>query len=125
MTVRREDNMGTAKSRGDGRKRVNQPVVSVDDAGATYSGEWVLMKVTDFDENKNPARGYILAHSPSRSRITKAFGREPLNSLDPTSADHRPYYVFKAYPNAHTATRLDDLLARLAHEGVEDVPRLW
>jgi len=36
-----------------------------------YSGEWVLVEETAWDEYKNPTRGEVIAHSSNRAALVK------------------------------------------------------
>lgn len=68
---------------------------SFDEAIALYYREWVLMRITAFDEHRRPARGLIITHSPDRAAISEVFKKQPPTAKD---APYQPYYVFKAYP---------------------------
>ena len=75
--------------------------MSVNEAIARFRGEWVLMKVTEYDEDHWPSRGYVIAHSPDREEINAAI---PLRSQEVISpeAPRQPHYVFLAYPRARS-----------------------
>lgn len=85
-----------------------------DEAIALHYGEWVLMKVTAHNEYAEPARGYVLAHSPRRRDISEALGKEPLRSELPPGAPL--YYIFKAYPRVHVGETFDQAAARFAQQ---------
>jgi hypothetical protein len=51
--------------------------MSVDEAIARFTGEWVLMQVTRFDEVQIPCEGVILTHSPRREDISSVLARQP------------------------------------------------
>jgi hypothetical protein len=75
--------------------------LSLDEAIALYHGEWVLMKITAFDQHRSPARGIVLAHSSSRDRISDALCNEPSRAGWSPETPRQPYYTFKAFPRAH------------------------
>src|SRR5262249_50521995 len=99
-------------------------LMSVNEAIARFRGEWVLLKVTEYDEDYWPSRGYMIAHSPDRDAISEAI---PLRSQEPTMPDapRQPYYVFLAYPRVRSgpehraamAQFTSDLLTAFASHG--------
>ena len=46
-------------------------IVTLDEAAATYEGEWVLMRVTGSDPETCAPIGEVLLHHPSRREISK------------------------------------------------------
>jgi hypothetical protein len=76
--------------------------MSVNEAIARFRGEWVLMKVTEYDEDHWPSRGYVIAHSPEREGISEALRHEPPRGTLPPEAPRLMYYVFLAYPRARS-----------------------
>ena len=72
--------------------------LTVDETIARYRGDWILMKVTGFDEDGWPGQGYVLAHSPRRGDISKALTKEPPRAERSPDAPYDPYYIFKAFP---------------------------
>ncbi len=42
-----------------------------------FKDEWLLFEVQETDELKNPVRGKLLAHSPSRAAIYEFLGKNP------------------------------------------------
>jgi hypothetical protein len=85
-----------------------------DEAIARFYGEWILMKVTGFDEYHEPARGYVITHSPRRRDISDALGQEPPRSELPPGSP--PYYIFKAFPSVHVDESYEAAAARFAQE---------
>ena len=71
---------------------------TVDETIALYRDEWILMKVSGFDEDGWPERGLVLAHSPHRGDISKALAKEPPRSERPPDAPYEPYYIYNAFP---------------------------
>lgn len=58
-----------------------------------HPDQWILMRVTAQTEDRMPARGLILAHSPSRGIISEAVA-EHMPARE--SESHQPLYVFRA-----------------------------
>src|SRR5205823_5649066 len=54
----------------------NAVVLSIDEIDERCDGEWVLVRVTGFDQNQRPSLGQVIEHSPSREVISAAFARE-------------------------------------------------
>jgi hypothetical protein len=77
----------------------NRPY-SVDEVIALYPKEWILMRVTEHDDEGWPSRGYVLAHSMSRDDISDVFQREPARADMPLEVRHQPYYIFRAFPRS-------------------------
>src|SRR5262245_35683730 len=92
-------------------------LMSVKEAIARFRGEWVLMKVTEYDEDHWPSDGYVIAHSLDRGEISEAVSREPPRHTLPPGAPRLMYYVFLAYPRARS-------LAESQAMGGDDEPRL-
>ena len=82
-----------------------------DEAIALYYGEWVLMKVLEFDEHFIPVRGLVIAHSPDRGAISEALKREPLRQPD---APYQPYYTFSAFPRVRPGETFEQAAERFA-----------
>jgi len=88
----REAQEATATAAGDAE------IIDVEEAIARYEGEWVLMHIMESDENWEPVRGVVLAHSRSRDDMSVVLARQPLRSTLPPDAPYRPYYTFNAFP---------------------------
>jgi hypothetical protein len=91
--------------------------MSVNEAIARFRGEWVLMKVTEYDEDHWPSQGYVVAHSSDRGKISEAVRREPPRGKLPPGAPRHMYYVFLAYPRARSLAEYKDM-------GGDDYPLL-
>jgi hypothetical protein len=76
-------------------------LMSVYEAIARFRGEWVLMKVTEYDEDRWPSHGYVIAHSRDRDEINEAIPWRSQETILP-DAPRQPYYVFLAYPRARS-----------------------
>jgi hypothetical protein len=84
---------------------------SFEEAIALYYGEWVLMKVLDFDEHFIPVRGRIIAHSRDRGALSEALKKEPPRQPD---APYQPYYPFAAFPRVRPGESLEQAAARFS-----------
>ncbi len=89
---------------------------SFEEAIALYYGEWVLFKILEFDEDWEPVRGLVVAHSPSRAAISEAFAREPPRSAIPADAPYQPYYTFNAFPRLRIGETLEEGKTRFAEQ---------
>ena len=85
--------------------------ISVDEAADLYPGEWILMKLTAYDENRLPAAGWILAHGKTRRSINKTFVKALEEDLNPAL----PYYIFQGYHYLRTGERWQEVLDKLAY----------
>jgi len=47
-------------------------ILTIEEICSRYPREWVLIADTESDEQWNPIRGEVLAHSPDRDEIDKA-----------------------------------------------------
>lgn len=74
------------------------PELSVEEVIACHRDEWILMRVTGFDEDGWPERGYLLAHSPRRGDVSEALAGDPLRSDATADAPNQPTYIFNAFP---------------------------
>lgn len=72
---------------------------------ARYYKEWVLYQVTEWDDDDRPVLGYLIAHSPSRSEISKALAKEPRRKPEDP---YRPYYSFFARPELRRGETLEE-----------------
>jgi hypothetical protein len=83
---------------------------SIDEMIARYPGEWIVMRVTEYDERHLPARGALIAHTSSRREAQRIWGDEIPRSKP---GDGR-LYLFDAYPRITTGEELRKSLAELA-----------
>ena len=84
----------------DGIAPEGPPVLTVNEIIARHRDEWILMRVTGFDAEGWPERGYLLAHSPRRGDISDALAKEPRRSDMAPDAPYQPTYVFNAFPRS-------------------------
>lgn len=87
------------------------PQLTVEQTIALHRGEWILMKVSAFDQEGWPERGYLLAHSPRRGDISRALRREPQREDRAEDAPYEPYYIFRAFPRTRTDPSAEMLAA--------------
>ena len=78
-----------------------------------YPREWILMRVTAFDEQQWPSHGHVLAHSPARAAITARLAEEPIPAV--LSPD-QPCYVFKANLRARSGPEFDAAMDTLVEQ---------
>jgi len=71
-------------------------VFSVAGANAQYAGEWILMRVTAFDERHDPFMGEVIAHAPERRQVAGALPPWPPSRETAAAQPGTPYYIFKA-----------------------------
>jgi hypothetical protein len=93
-------------------------LVSMDDVRTRYCGEWVLMRVTAFDQDNLATQGHVVAHG-SRKHVDTALAKVSLNTKEGTG---HPYYVFSAGPQARTG---EELRAALAEAAEKDAIGAW
>ena len=98
-----------------------QRELTVDEVTEIYRDEWILMKVSAFDERNFPWKGCILAHSPRRGDITAALSKEPPRTKRPPDARNQLYYVFRAFPRIRSGPEYErgmgELFAQLVQAG--------
>jgi hypothetical protein len=88
-------------------------LMTMNEAIARFHGEWVLMKVTEYDADHWPSKGYVIAHSPKREGISEALALEPPRGLLPPDAPRLRYYVFLAYPRVRSGPEYRAAAAKL------------
>lgn len=71
---------------------------SVDEVIGLHANEWILMRVTEYDEDKWPAKGIVVAHSPYREALPGALAADDLSDT---------HYVFKAVPHLRSGPDFD------------------
>jgi hypothetical protein len=77
-----------------------------------YPGQWILMRVTSWDERYYPERGYLLAHSDSRADVDKA----RLEAIRAPDSLPGTLSVFEAYPPIRSQDEWLAALERVADE---------
>ena len=81
--------------------RCLKEVLTVEEIADRYEGEWVLMRVTEYDEEGWPAKGLLLAHSPRQQDINLALEQRSDGEASPDQAPI-PYYSFIAGPTVRS-----------------------
>jgi hypothetical protein len=69
--------------------------LSIDEIIARHRGEWVLMRVTEDDEDGWPERGYLLEHAPTQAEVITSLERWVHLAND---GNRWPFYTFLAEP---------------------------
>ena len=88
-------------------------IVSVDEVNARYLDEWVIMRVTAYEEGSGwPAEGYVIAHDPSEKRCWDKY-RAAEEAGEPREATH---YIFVAAPKVRTYAEMLAAMAQLDAE---------
>jgi hypothetical protein len=94
--------------------------VTIDEAIAQFPGQWILMKVTAFDQHRIVSHGEILAHGSNRE-MSRALSK----ILPPPGSLSSPYYLFSASPRARNGTELRAALTGAAEEDGNGAWRQW
>lgn len=71
------------------------PILSIDEVIELYRDKWVLLRVTEFDERRQPVAGQVVAVSKTERGVC---GR--MAKLDAEVGGWAPgsYYIFNAFP---------------------------
>jgi hypothetical protein len=85
-------------------------ICSIDEVIARYPGEWIVMRLTEYDQRKLPARGVLIAHTRSRRAAQRIWGDE----IPRTRPGDGVLSLFDAYPRITTGEELRTSLAELA-----------
>lgn len=75
-------------------------IMSVAEAEKNFKGRWILMQVTEYDENGNPLAGEIIYTSRSRGKVSKTLAKQPPRHEQ--WFDAGPYYTFHAPPRGNS-----------------------
>jgi hypothetical protein len=94
-------------------------ILSLDEIALRFSGKWVLLQVTEFDRNRIPARGHVVAFGGQKRVHTRL---QRCLADDPGSG---PYYVFAAQDRVQTGDHLRQVLAEAARRGDVRAQRPW
>lgn len=95
--------------------------VSVDEAAILHDGQWILMKVTELDDNRLPFKGIVVAHDRSRAKIAERHIAE----ITPEREAGARYYVFEGVPYVRTGAQLQEAIKAARRAGVTDAWRRW
>jgi hypothetical protein len=80
-----------------------------DEANARFYGEWVLFQILEFDDEWEPVRGLVWAHSPKHEGIFPVLATRPKRTKEDP---YQPYYPFYAMPRSHLGETAEETLAR-------------
>jgi hypothetical protein len=79
--------------------------MSVDEVVARYDDEWILLRITEWDQDGWPSHGEVLAHSSDHDYIWDVTGKRP-----PDKASGEQHYIFQAHPTVRTGAEMMELL---------------
>jgi hypothetical protein len=86
---------------------------------ARYEGEWILVRVTEHDEDHWPAAGQILVHALRQQDVVRMLApREPWSTNSPT-APNQPLFMFRAVPGFTPGNDVDAILEQLPFDAPE------
>lgn len=97
------------------------PHMSFDEACAHFDGEWVVMQVTAFDQDRWPSYGYVIAHDRSHGKVYKRLEKAYFGPREPDTC----FYVFHAAPYCRTGDEVREALERAWQEGDQGAWRRW
>jgi hypothetical protein len=100
---------------------LSEPPSSLDEIIATYAGEWVLLRVTAFDEDRFPTHGHVLAHGSSQKRVVHKLVKFAGEDREDSGAE---YYLFSAFPRARPGEEVRQALREIDEEDYVD-PFRW
>ena len=78
---------------------------SVEDIVARHGNEWIMLRVTEFDEDQWPIKGVVVAHSPDREAISAALAADDA---------FQTHYVFQAVPHLRSGAEYDRVVKEFA-----------
>ena len=92
--------------------------LSFDEVIRCHLGQWVLLRVTAFDDSHIPSRGEVVAHGPEKRvrKVLESLGGDRWNP---------PYYIFCAYPRVRSGEALRAAIAEAARQGDAGARRPW
>ena len=87
-------------------------IVAIDDVENRYVDEWVIMRITAYNEDRWPSEGYLIAHHPTEDGCWDMFN-EAVAAGEPRLA---PHYIFVAGPTVRTGAEMLAAMAQLEAE---------
>jgi hypothetical protein len=87
--------------------------LSIAEIGERFDGEWVLIRITGYDDRRMPARGQLIAHGRSNRAVCGMIDRA---LADPVPPD-QPYYLFSAFKPLPPGTDLRTVWSEPLQEG--------
>jgi hypothetical protein len=102
------------------------PPVSMSDIIATYPDEWILLRVTAYDEDQIPSEGYVVGHWPATKASDRQISRVLEQVLSTPNKPEMSYYLFQACDRVRTGDELRRVLAAAAaDEGAASARWQW
>jgi hypothetical protein len=103
MTSHQESHSSIAQSDSDAESEI----LSIDEVTERYYGEWVLMLVTEHDEEHWPSHGKVIAHSHKQEDLNEPLRRLPKDPANGTGHETPIYYTFRAFPLVSSGPEYD------------------
>ena len=98
------------------------PTVTVNEATDLFPGEWILMRVSEFDEHHTVTRGEIVTHNRSHARVWATLGKR----LSPPPEKPKDlYYLFHGFRHLHTGEAFREAIANAERLGDTGVRPRW
>jgi hypothetical protein len=94
--------------------------VSIDEAIALFPGQWILMKVTTYDQDHCVSHGEVIAHGSNKT-VEKALSRLSAMGKSPPPS----YYLFSAVARLRTGADLRAALDDAANAEASGAWREW
>jgi hypothetical protein len=88
---------------------------------ARFEGEWILMRVTEHDEDHWPAAGHVISHAPGQADVIRALATRERPPTRSTARPNLPLYVFRAVPGIASGNDIDAILARSSFDTSESM----
>lgn len=88
-------------------------VLSVADICDRYPGQWILLRVTEEDEDSWPTAGRILIRAPRQQDVLDELEKQPAAARTPPGERAGPICLFCAYPDIVAGPEYEALLAEL------------
>jgi len=102
------------------------PPASMSDIIVTYPDEWILLRVTAYDEHRFPSEGYVVGHWPATKASDRQISRVLEQVLSTPDKPEMPYYLFQACDRVRSGDELRRVLAAAAAgEGAVGARRQW
>ena len=98
-----------------GDELLTKDTVSIDQAGDDYPDEWVLFRITAFDEKHVPSHGHVLAHSPSDDVLCQTL----VSLASQSEKMDAQYYIFYEGQLIHSGEEMRRAIMEAAEQGAE------
>lgn len=109
-----------SRSRGAPRERAHASVeiLTTDEIGKRYTGEWVLLRITAYNEYHTPIAGELLAHTPAHDAEWEAWDAARANP----SLSGAEYFIYNAFELAPPGATLRTMCEEYRQNGEENEP---